>query len=442
MAQLPPKYMTFSTCRTHPSVGFLAPTAASTARQRSTSAVGSRHYETDRANNEWDTLNLARCVQSPPLVQSGRPPPRHQQPPNRCSSRPGSSARSHDRRRCAKGMTTCHSSPLFSSAEPSTACCHAKSVSDITSTESPPTPGAVGRGVSPEQPANFQTLVGNLRDAAHALQQVMPAYTSTVAAPMPRMASDTRKNGHAIPRCPATKAPAPGQQTACRESDVTIIHDQSLGTHAVCTKPSLNTEKLLVPAIERLAVENAALKQSVAQANERLSQLEEEKQRFLDEAVYDLVNSVCGKRIARSRGSSPLCGSPELKPLSVNLSPTTRPTLAAAVLLLEEAGGPVEFTGKRDQAQEELTPLLPETCTDQAVENELHVLAREQLYLSQRWAKLLAAGSTAGPVPTTWGAPVGSIQSNQQHHFRDQQHQQQSWRSPLEDPGTSPEDLV
>jgi hypothetical protein len=66
----------------------------------------------------------------------------------------------------------------------------------------------------------------------------------------------------------------------------------------------MTTEKLLVPTIERLAAENVALREACAEANERLVQLEEEKQRFLDEGVFDLVNSVCGKSGAANADGS------------------------------------------------------------------------------------------------------------------------------------------
>jgi len=461
-AHVPPNgYLKFSTCRSEPSVGFLAPTESSTARQRSTSSADLRPSKPSRLDHssDWGAFSTAKRAQAPALVRSGRPPPRIRPAPNKWSpSRPLSNARGHPRCR-AEGMPTCHSSPSLCSAEPSTACCHAKSVSDITSAESPPTPGTVGREVSPGQMANFRTLVDNLRDAAQALQQAMPAHTSTstmATQASPVVADTNSKNGHANSSCQAQKSLVIGQPATCREADVTKSHDQSLGTPAACTKAPLTTEKLLVPAIERLAVENAALRQSVALANERLSQLEEEKQRFLDETVFDLVNSVCGKtRISRrmsdcaaSGGSSASRGSLEQQLPSVNLSPKSalgaaRPALAAAVLFLEEGDGLVELRGRREQ--EELTPQLPDGCPDQATENELHFLAQEQLHLSQRWARLLVAGSAAGPFSAAQSASVCSPQKSGQQHLQDRpqhQHQQQSWRSSLEDPSTSPEDPV
>mmetsp|Transcript_90939 Transcript_90939/g.180802 ORF Transcript_90939/g.180802 Transcript_90939/m.180802 type:complete len:333 (-) Transcript_90939:34-1032(-) len=79
---------------------------------------------------------------------------------------------------------------------------------------------------------------------------------------------------------------------AISTSDPTVCSDPSVAATALA---AMTTEKLLVPTIERLAAENVALREACAEANERLAQLEEEKQQFLDEGVFDLVNSVCGK---------------------------------------------------------------------------------------------------------------------------------------------------
>jgi len=177
--------------------------------------------------------------------------------------------------------------------------------------------------LSPQCAAQISSLEENLRDAALALRRIV----SQPAASSARTCGDSTADS----KLPAAKCnvawPAERHTVGHARLQYQATHEKqkakSTPDAAGCSDPSaaatalaaMTTEKLLVPTIERLAAENVALREACAEANERLAQLEEEKQRFLDEGVFDLVNSVCGKNITAHadgiscNGRSLLCGS-------------------------------------------------------------------------------------------------------------------------------------
>jgi len=65
--------------------------------------------------------------------------------------------------------------------------------------------------------------------------------------------------------------------------------------NSICKK---GDKGYLVHTLEHLVQENVALKEAFLDANKRLSRLEDEKHRFFDEGIFDLVNSVCDRKPA------------------------------------------------------------------------------------------------------------------------------------------------
>lgn len=65
--------------------------------------------------------------------------------------------------------------------------------------------------------------------------------------------------------------------------------------NSICKKGDKSS---LVHTLERLVQENESLKAAFLDANKRLSRLEDEKHRFFDEGIFDLVNSVCDRKPA------------------------------------------------------------------------------------------------------------------------------------------------
>lgn len=47
--------------------------------------------------------------------------------------------------------------------------------------------------------------------------------------------------------------------------------------------------------MRQLMLENQALREAFGDTQKRLMELEDERQCFLDEGVYDVVNSICGR---------------------------------------------------------------------------------------------------------------------------------------------------
>lgn len=64
------------------------------------------------------------------------------------------------------------------------------------------------------------------------------------------------------------------------------------------TSESIISDNSIAPTIDRLVHENKTLKEVVLDANRRLTRLEDEKWHFLNEGVFDLVNSICGRDIS------------------------------------------------------------------------------------------------------------------------------------------------
>jgi len=79
--------------------------------------------------------------------------------------------------------------------------------------------------------------------------------------------------------------------------------DTSFGEASTLAAPSKATsesvsENTVAPTIDRLVHENKTLKEVVLEANRRLTRLEDEKWHFINEGVFDLVNSICGREIS------------------------------------------------------------------------------------------------------------------------------------------------
>ena len=56
--------------------------------------------------------------------------------------------------------------------------------------------------------------------------------------------------------------------------------------------------------MRQLMLENQALREAFGDTQKRLMELEDERQSFLDEGVYDVVNSICGQTGISPRGDA------------------------------------------------------------------------------------------------------------------------------------------
>lgn len=182
--------------------------------------------------------------------------------------------------------------------------------------------------------------------------------------------------------------------------------------------------------VQRLMLENATLREAYSDANRRLAELEEEKNRFFDEGIYDVVNSVCGQSSVYPKGGSrsssmsvslpvgnPALGGGRLSLDSVHsvasvieqVSPTAvdpsgpvqlSPAWAAAAEArrAEEERRSAELVRENAQLRRELTRHgeVGEVTEHQlqAAEDRMHELEQEAGMLRKRIAHLSAAGAS------------------------------------------------
>lgn len=191
--------------------------------------------------------------------------------------------------------------------------------------------------------------------------------------------------------------------------------------------------------IQRLMLENATLREAFSDANRRLSELEEEKQRFFDEGIFDLVNSVCGQSgvkgavkptlIDLSAGDYALAagscrqgeGAEQVRPLTVAAldqagAPAHLPPHSAALALpagldlspgfvaaaelrrRQEETRSAELRLQNEALRRELTrhSEVGEALEEQQqiAEDRMHELEQEQQWLLERISSLSAVGAS------------------------------------------------
>jgi hypothetical protein len=246
--------------------------------------------------------------------------------------------------------------------------------------------------------------------AAKALRQIMPIHRGKEMAP----------------RITALSMESPASSIATN-----VTGSVANGVQPICMTPSTEAapEQHIVPTVQRLVAENTSLREAFHDANRRLSQLEEEKTRFFDEGVFELVNSVC---------SAPP-GSAALEPACENLvarlqqQATTRPTLVSTDSVLakpvlpstdsdpapegERTNGELDrqaaaLSGENAELRRELMRAseVGEALEQQqrAAEDRMHKLEEERTWLAQRLAQCVAAVDTVGPRPALDGGTGAS----------------------------------
>lgn len=172
-----------------------------------------------------------------------------------------------------------------------------------------------------------------------------------------------------------------------------------------------NTDNALAPTLQRLIQENESLREAFSDASQRLSQLEDEKLRLLDEGVFDLVNSVCGKptvdigRAIAGQGMSVVAMSPE-KAVTTELRRAEEETRSA------------QLSGENEELRQELvrTARMGEALErqQQVAEDRMHALEQEKVWLAERSARLAHDGEASpstgsSAVDAGTGAGVGSL---------------------------------
>ncbi|CAK0810763.1 unnamed protein product, partial [Prorocentrum cordatum] len=151
---------------------------------------------------------------------------------------------------------------------------------------------------------------------------------------------------------------------------------------------------LMNPMIQRLALENALLREQFNDAHARLQRLEDEKSRWMDEGVFDLANTLCHSSVVDLRGSARQASlsdpSPELpSPLLLDLSPVS--ALSTKLRRGVEQKRSSELMRENEELRQELAEASTmgetlETQQKQAEERMLQ-LEQEQAWLIERFAE-------------------------------------------------------
>lgn len=185
--------------------------------------------------------------------------------------------------------------------------------------------------------------------------------------------------------------------------------------------------------IQRLMLENVSLREAFTHANTKLSQLEDEKMRFFDEGIFDLVNSVCGHDITKdpktmypagkvSTNGGPVGGAVSGKsPLRVDIGGGDREAVALRLADLVTSEDEVRSAQLRSQNEELRRELARASEVGEALEQQqqlaedrMRQLEQEQLWLSERVARLIeargspTASARAAASPASPTASLGS----------------------------------
>jgi len=292
------------------------------------------------------------------------------------------------------------------------------------------------RRVPTSQIPDIDALADNLHQlqaqAAKALRQIMPMQRGL--APdgdlLNGEARNPRPSGNEVAsRLPITntmESPASSVSTSLTAGAVSaanVVKPICLSPGAsVSASPEAGAASDLVPSVQRLVEENSSLREAFHDANRRISHLEEEKSRFFDEGVFELVNSVCGappgsavleasceNLVARLQGlasehgtrPSPACGTSEAPPASSALSPTSDTAPALSAFASEGDQRSDALSGENAELRRELMRAseLGEALEQQqrVAEDRMHKLEGERTWLAQRLSQCVAAVDFAGP---------------------------------------------
>lgn len=136
--------------------------------------------------------------------------------------------------------------------------------------------------------------------------------------------------------------------------------------------------------MRQLKLENQALREAFGDTQKRLMELEDERQSFLDEGVYDVVNSICGQTGLSPRDAKCLMGDVENKKTSGGGTVTYH------------IGRSAELSGENDKLRRELerTTKILEVLEQQKhqAEDKMMALEQEHTALLRRLAEVQGAG--------------------------------------------------
>lgn len=173
--------------------------------------------------------------------------------------------------------------------------------------------------------------------------------------------------------------------------------------------------------MRQLKLENQALREAFGDTQKRLMELEDERQSFLDEGVYDVVNSICGQTGLSPRDAKCLMGEvenskktsgggtvtyhigstdlPAEHPLTFCGSPVATSPMSAAQILArrsEQDLRSAELSGENDKLRRELerTTKILEVLEQQKhqAEDKMMALEQEHTALLRRLAEVQGAG--------------------------------------------------
>lgn len=174
--------------------------------------------------------------------------------------------------------------------------------------------------------------------------------------------------------------------------------------------------------MRQLKLENQALREAFGDTQKRLMELEDERQSFLDEGVYDVVNSICGQTGLSPRDAKCMMGDVENTkktsgggtvtyhigstdfpehPLTFSGSPVATSPSAAQILARrsEQDLRSAELSGENDKLRRELerTTKILEVLEQQKhqAEDKMMALEQEHTALLRRLAEVQGSGQTS-----------------------------------------------
>jgi len=276
---------------------------------------------------------------------------------------------------------------------------------------------SIGHGMSPAKvrsAAELNSLSDSLQEAALALRRIIPVPQSARATD--NASSGQQEDAHLRTQhrgLSGGRGPITNSVTALLNSHMTPPHDGDLGPKGFRSCPGHShglpglgetiafLDPSLGPTIKRLIQENMTLREAFDDASQRLAMLEEEKWRFLDEGVFDLVNSVCVRKTPNLRKPHQLAIA--VPPIST-FTPLSPAASAASVRRYEEDKRSSELSGENEELRQELARAseVGEALEQQqqAAEDRMYALEQEQALLANQLSRFGADQSIALATPT------------------------------------------
>jgi len=216
------------------------------------------------------------------------------------------------------------------------------------------------------------------------------------------LAADHGFDGAPFPDLGFGSPPRLGNDFDTCESAVVHVLSPTISTSESTGVIASMGENGLAPTLEQLVQENATLREAFSETNKRLLRLEDERSRFFDEGIFDIVNAVCVQSdstgscddvVSRFRNFSALStrlphnlsGSPPVSPGSVS---------STQVRYFEEKRS-AELSSQNAELRAELAKAgeVGESLELQqrAAEDRTHVLEQERARLMERLRECTAS---------------------------------------------------